>query len=355
MLVQKKILFLIIVFSLTFTFFQSNIVIGKFEDFDEKYFDVKRVNLNFPEKDTYLLKIWGLEWPEAVYFNNEPISSFHSRDRGESKELYFELSSENIKKRSNYLNIISASDYSIKIRNYYGKLESGRAYILFDSSPIFEKRHLGVIRLISIVVIVLCLFLGSWILILHFNKEYLQFSFKKIKSIYFCSLAMCILLELLIYIFSIFSPHHVVISIGYFSVLCISVIGMTQFFLFSVFILREINSKVVIWYRIFKKNGKKLIRQKLENSQEREALLGRFNVPRIYKIIIFVALWFYSRKLFEKCLSVFIVSLLLSALLLLLNLDFIAVQVANVAYFCLLIGIGVRFVEFVKEERNSEQ
>ena len=46
--------------------------------------------------------------------------------------------------------------------------------------------------------------------------------------------------------------------------------------------------------------------------------------------------------------------LIIYAFLLILHLEPIAEQLANLAYFALVIGVVIKFVKFVKEERQRE-
>ncbi|NOX96507.1 MAG: hypothetical protein GXO98_00280 [Nitrospirae bacterium] len=60
--------------------------------------------------------------------------------------------------------------------------------------------------------------------------------------------------------------------------------------------------------------------------------------------------WIKQRKFSDKCILLFITLLILAVFLLVLRLARVAEQLANIAYFSLVVGVGMKFVDLVRRK-----
>ena len=75
--------------------------------------------------------------------------------------------------------------------------------------------------------------------------------------------------------------------------------------------------------------------------------------PKVKKFIIRIFRWVESRGFSDKCIILFMFLLVMCALSLSLGLEPVAEQLANVAYFLLVIGVVGKFIRFLREEKND--
>jgi len=58
--------------------------------------------------------------------------------------------------------------------------------------------------------------------------------------------------------------------------------------------------------------------------------------------------WIKRREFSDKCILLFMSLLILGAFLLILRLEWVAEQFASIAYFSLVVGVGIKFVNLVR-------
>jgi hypothetical protein len=63
--------------------------------------------------------------------------------------------------------------------------------------------------------------------------------------------------------------------------------------------------------------------------------------------------WIKSTEFSDKCVLLFMFLLIMCAFLLILGMEWLAEQFANIAYFALVLGVMIKFVKFVREERKK--
>ena len=132
--IKSIIIFLLVIllYSLIFSFLYNYFVVIKIDEFNKKFKNIQRqLIVELPQKDTYLIKIWGLRYPERVYFNSKEVDPFWLRERGILKETYIKVDENLVNEERNILDIISNESYSVRIRNFYGASDSKNILIIF--------------------------------------------------------------------------------------------------------------------------------------------------------------------------------------------------------------------------------
>lgn len=178
MLKDKKTILAIIIFGFIISFFYTTIVISDFKDFQIKLKDVKDVRFSLPQKDAYLLVVWGVDLPKEIYFNDKPVRYFYFRERRELKEFYISLPLEFVNEGNNRLRIVSPTTYSLRIRNYLGCLKSKEAFILFANSNSL-KRIFSLGRLIFLTLFIGLILAGTWCLFSFLLQKFFNISLRK--------------------------------------------------------------------------------------------------------------------------------------------------------------------------------
>jgi hypothetical protein len=321
MLHNKKTITIIIILGFIFSFSYNTLVINGFKKFEIKLKEVRNTRIKLPRKDTYLLKIWGVEPPEEIYFNYKKLSYFYSRLRGPLKEFYVKLSPEVISKDINRLEIIGPTSYSIKIKNFLGELED--IFILFDSSEIIKDRRIKITKLFLIFVCAsLLLWSARWFILTFLGLRY----FKKSSLWYFISYIPCLIFFFIIFLLHIFTPYQIIIPLKIFIGVSILLVGIVQVPVVLIFISNEIKKRIA-------------------SAQPIEPSI-------IYSPLVNFIRWLKIHDFGFRFALLFIALLIVSTLLLIFRLKFLSEQVAKAAYFALVVGVTGRLIGMMQQNKE---
>jgi len=326
---DKKAVLVIIIFGFIFSFFYNVLVIENFKDFQIKLKEVKDVRFNLPKKDAYLLKLWGYEPPQKIYFNDEPVIRFYFRERGELKEFYINLSPEIVNEGVNRLKIVGPTAYSVKIKNYLGCLESRGAFILFANSRYF-KRVFPLGKLIFLTIFISLILAGIWWLFSLFLQKFFNIVLNRFFFRYWSSYFPCFFFFLVTFLFS-FTSYRIVLPANSFMGMSIFLVGIFKF--------------PTILISLWKERKRQ---PKIEGLE-----IQRFEPPG-YRLMA-KAFTYIKQEPANGFIIAFMVLLMLCAFLLIFKLDPIAEQLANLAYFALVVEVGIKLFKLVKEERVKKE
>lgn len=332
-----KIIVVFLIYSLLLSFFYNYFVVSKLEVFDFKFKDAQqRLRVSLPEKDSYLVKIWGLQFPQKVYFNSLEVTPFSYRERGILKEINIKVDSSLANKGKNLLSIVSNKRYSVKIRNFYGATDSKGIIILFKSSRFLEFSPQRFIFDSFKIFIILILF-GT---ILHFliNLVFLNFDFKTFFIIFCFSNGSLFLLFFVFVLFFSFSLLRVILSQGTFLSSAVSLLFLFNLILFYKFIFKHAHRLILTSYSV--EIISKFFKFQLKKSQESylELYINRLTLH-------------YKKNCEQYLISLFILFLFMCMVFLYFRLYSIANWISYIAYFCLFGGLIIKYVKFVKEDK----
>lgn len=297
-----------IIIGTIFALFYIYFVVPGFKIFNLKFKDVKgSVNIDLPQKDTYLLKIWGLEFPQGIYFNGDLLEPYSSRERGKIKELYFKIEAAG----TSIFEIVSPLRYSLKIQNCRGY--NDEVVVLFKSSRFLKNLHFKAGRFLAAAIIYCFIIFVIFRILSFLLQRFFSFSFEKeVLRFSFCFLPG-FLFFLMIYLFSIFSDLKVIaLRSSYFARISIFSVG--------IFLL-----PLVLFYV-----------EKLRN-----------------RLVSLIRIWVDTSKIADKFIVLFIVMIMLNALLFFVEPKI--EQLANIAYFALVIGVIIKFVRLVRAGKQENE
>jgi len=324
----KLIVFQVIV-GVLFAFFYSRLTIPKFDDFKLKILDIRgSCTFQLPQRGTYLLKIFGDDIPEKVYFNSNRVVHSIFRNRTKLKEFYYILPAEITKKGANKLFMSPDDRRSVKIMNNIASTDFGA--ILFKSS-IAKNGKIPLFLFFSFIFIFIAWGLGvSYILKVLFNISLDNFFIRYCFSYFPCLL--------LLYFFdkaSIFLPVRLLfLERSYMGVISLLILSIQIPVLFA-FILQAAAQRPSgdNYSNIIITSGKNISKQ----------LIG-------YRAVA----WAIKKDFSDKCILFFIALLFSCALLLSFNLSFIAEFLANLAYLSLVTGVIIKLKK-ARSEPNEDR
>jgi hypothetical protein len=278
------------------------------------------------------LKVWGLGAPREIKFNQKKTTPFYARRRGELYESYITLTPTLVAKGTNKLSIVGPPFfYSVRIRNYLGKLGANGLFIVFNSSTFLKNYKWSIKRLSLSGIFFLFLLLMVWLLFSILAKRYFGFSLRIISLYYFLSYAPCFLSFFVAYFILEVSPYRLIISPEFFTKLSILLIVPIQW--------------AVLFYKITKE-----IRISFQKNTSKLKDKAGVELNSMAKVMINFFTWLENSTYAERLILIFIVLLMLAAFLLILNLEVIAEQMANLAYLLLVIGLIMKVLELLKEK-----
>jgi hypothetical protein len=344
---KSAIIFLLVtlVYSTLFSFLYNYFVVVRIDEFDQKFKNVQRYLIfELPKKDTYFVKIWGLHFPEKIYFNQIEVSPFKFRERGILKEIYIVVNKGLVNKGQNILNIISNESYSVKIRNYYGATASKGAFVVFKLSSFLKFRPNRFISVAFSIFIILNLLWPIFYITIKF--VFLNFKFERIFLLYcIYNFGLFLLLSVFILLFS-FTSYRIILSQS-------TIIGL------SIFLLFLLNS--ILFYHFIYKHSQELIlspnvtrlissfsKLSLDKAQDFKKFLDKSQ--ELHLNFFLAKLNLHFKIIPEQYLiSAFIFLLLICMILLVFKLYTPANWVSYIACFCLLIGLLIKCVKLSKE------
>lgn len=332
---------LLIIYGFILSFFYNYFVFTEFKDFSIKLKQVKSRSFVLPQKDTYLLKVWGLKSAEEVRFirfNREIARPFYFRERGELRESYFKLPFEIVNKGINTLTIDSQTTYSVRIQNYLGKLESGGIFILFNSAMLSKNHSLCTSKVALKAIFITFLLLSIYIFFPFLIKRYFGFSLNKIYFGYFLSYLPCFLIFFIIYLLSKITPYRIIISAPFFIDLNIILIGVIQVLVVICLLIKEVK------VRFEKMKASGFFNKNIQ---------AQMKLPIGIRRMLIFRRWYEKCKLNDKLIILSMVSIIICAFLSILKLEPAAEQVANLAYFALIISVLMKFVKSVRKKNED--
>jgi len=285
------------------------------------------VCLNLP-KDAYFLKIKHIiqkEQPKDIFINGSKITPNiypYIKTKGiiETDSIY--VPKDIIKEGKNAIDIYFSknkpADLDIILSNYRKNIGND-IYILFNDSANLSSNKISFKIIASVLIILFLIFSG----LLYLLNKFLSLTINRLFLYQIYSfLPFFIFLSFLWIAFDLTDIYKVVMTPAYFIAFCAS----TFFIIESAIVLFEL-------WKGHKRRDRLVIKPKPNHNFDK------------------VILWIKTRGLSDKCILLFMFLLILCALLLILHLDKVAEQFANVAYCVLIIGIVAKFVKFAREEK----
>jgi len=325
------------------SFLYSQIVVShpqeKFKEYRKMvYLKSNKVKLDFDlAKDAYLLKIKHIiqeNQPKEIFVNGFQISPniyHYVIRRGVIETSYIHLPKEIMKEGKNSIDISFPKnrppDVDIILSNYRKEIGKG-IYILFSDSTVLPSGSFSFkTTLLAIILIFLVFWLMSYlisrILYLTINRLFLYQAYSLLPLLFFLS---CLWMY-----DKVNQPYKVVLTPSYFWAL-----GLVSFF--------ATDGGLVLKKCLQGYLGKDIevkLKEPLIINQE-----VRYFVTKAVN-------WIKSREFSDKCILLFMTLLMMCAFLLILHLEPVAEQLANLAYLSLVTGVVIKFVKFVKEERQK--
>ena len=289
--------------------------------------DTGKVFLKYdiPYKETLFLKI---KTPQAfplkkLIFNNNIIVPQQTVLRGITYSYYIYIHKDFVSAGRNYLKVslFRAPKENIDVRLYnHRKRISDNLSVFFIDSNIFKAKKPFLNLLFTIMGIVLiCLAL---LMVLR----YIFLPRQRIYPYIFLSFLPGNIFLILVYLIPLSLGYRIAMSWGYFFSLQAAAIILSSAAILPFEFLRV---------------------RKKEDSGNVFSPLFVLGANRILA-------WIKTREFSDKCILLFMFLLINCALFLILNLEPVAEQLANVAYFALVTGVVIKFVKMVREERRKD-
>lgn len=337
---KNKFFFIIVtvILGVILSYFYSQLVISspqeKFKEFRKTVYlehNKALVYLDLP-KDTYLLRIKHIikeDQPKEIFVNGIKVTPniypyIRIRRRGIIETDYIHLPKEIVNAGRNAIEIYfpknKPPDLDIILSNYRKQIGND-TYILFSDSANLPSGKISFKTVASIVIIAFLFFLG----IIYLLSRFLSSNINKLLLYQIYSFLPFLIFLSSLWIGSNLSRiYRVVITPGYFLSF-----GFVSFFL---------TESGIVLTRL------------LKGYRRKEILITN---PKVKDFLDKVISWIKSREFSDKCILLFMALLILCAFLLILKLEPVAEQLANLAYFALVTGVVIKFVKFVKEERRK--
>ena len=307
---------------------------GKLKEFRKKvYLKGKKARVDFELlKDAYLLKIKSIVkegQPKEIFVNGfqlTPNIYHYIKRRGDIETSYVHLPRQIIKEGRNSIKINflknRPKDVEIILANYRKQIGND-IYILFSDSAAFPSGKLS-FRTILLAIILIFLVFGvmsyllSRILYLSINRLFLYQVYSLLPFLAFLS---CLWMG-----GNLSRLYKVVLTPPYFWVF-----GLVSFFVTECGLV---------------------LKKLLQGHRKKELLIIN---PRAVTFVTKIFDWIKAREFSDKCVLLFMALLIMCAFLLVLHLESVAEQLANIAYFALVIGVIIKFIKFIKEKGAENQ
>lgn len=326
----------IILISIILTYLYSQLTIfhlqEKFKEYRKTiYLDRDRARANFDlPSDTYLLKVkhtLQADQPKEIFVNGFKVDYNiypYVIKKGIIETDYIRLPKEIVKEGRNLIDINfpknHPKDVDTILSNYRRQIGND-IYILFSDSAYFASGKISFKTIVSSMVIISLVFAG----VIYFLNRTLSLSINRLFIYQIYSL-----LPFFIFLFSLWLSsnlsklYKVVTTNGYFWTFGIVSFSLTQGFI--------------------------ILRKLIQGYRKKAILLIN---PKVNKLIFEAIEWIKLRDFSDKCIMLFMVLFMVCALLLILHFEPIAVQVANIIYFVLVIGVITKFIRVIKEREEK--
>ena len=276
---------------------------------------------NIPYKETLFLNI---KTPRALplgklTFNDNIIVPRQTILRGVTYSYYIYIPEDYVSVGRNYLKLsLSWSPkVNIDVRLYnYRKRISGNLSAFFIDSHIFKaKKSFLNILFIVMGLILICFSLTAAL-------RYIFLSRQKIYLYIFLSFLPGNIFLILVYLIPLSLGYRIAMSGGYFFFLQVAAIILS--------------SAVILSFRFLRTRDQ-------EDS-------GNVFFPLFSRGANKIFAWLRTREFSDKCILLFMFLLINCALFLIINLEPVAEQLANIAYFALVTGVVIKFIKMVREK-----
>ena len=326
-----KVIVLHSILGVLFGFFYLQLVVPQYKAFNLTIRNVKDdIILELPAQETYLLKIWGDQMPERVYFNSSRLIHLIFRDRGKIKEFYYLLRKETIKKGKNVLKIQSDTNFSFRLKNDLAYSDFGG--VLFKSNV--AKEDINSIKSFFVYLLFILCFNSLGLNLVHFFKKFFALSFDFFLFKYTLSYLPCILFLYSIYkIAQLFTIKPVFFSYSFIGLSALLVF-IFQFPMLTILLINEFKKWVL--------NATLSTKWVLNATPSTKGLVNRLLGYRAIR-------WWFSIEFSDKCVFIFICLVIFCALLLSFHLELVGEIVANAAYLILLLGVFIRLKKSIKK------
>jgi hypothetical protein len=325
---NKKLILHSIILGIFLSFFYNYLVVENFEPFNLKFSNVKdTVKFDLPGNYTYLLKVWGIEYPQKVYFNKRCLKSFYLRERGQLREAYFLIGEDLLDKGGGKVELISDSSYSLRIMNFLAKEKYGA--LLFNTSGFLNNNNFGFARLFLFSLIFGFLIFWFFKLPSFLVKELFNLSFEGLSFVYVLSYFLCfIILIFVLILFYIFSSRLIINMQVFFG---ISVLSLALVQIANVLI------KFLGWGNVSRQ----------QNFVQRNNMA--VSKPKHHSVIK----WFINRTFSDKCILAFVFVIALVSFLSIIGFRFAADNIGYFAYFILIAVMVSCFSAYLRDQRRK--
>lgn len=312
---------------------------------EEMYFlDSSRFSkiVNLTKKQNYIFKLkydFTNTNTEEVMLNGRNLELKRSKESKVIRTRYYYAPKEIMKEGRNFLKInfypINPLDIDLRIRNYEAWFAGGNIVVTLND---FVRERTDFVLIMKIGFFVFSF--GLWIVYVYLGKL-LGFTTKQVlfnNIVLFLSWAG---FYFILGVSSFFSPYYLVVSPAYlFGILFIgTLIPNICFILFHAYFLIKLGNSSVAKSKL----------KSYEISREQSKLLSKLISYKIPERADKLFYWLKSRKLSDKCVLLFMVLLVFSAVLLILSMEWVAYKTANIAYLVLVFGVVIKLVKMLRE------
>lgn len=336
-----------IMFSIMLTisfFFLANPSLDKKIIKTKKMYDVNSSNfvkkINLPKKSDYVVKVkyeFNNTDGATVALNGNKLELRVSNKSDIIRTSYYYASRDIVREGENLLKIkfypIHPPNIDLRVRNYLESVANNNIILATKDSSISGK-FFGRLLLLGIFFFIFSF--GLWLSFIYLGRIFnLPLNCTITNNI--ITFLPCTLLYFVFGIAFISTPYSLAITPSYLfvSLFIITLVVNIPLNLLSVFFLRQIPIKIIQDDKILHQTRK----------------IKRYELPKWLEKFLS---WIESRKFSDKCILFFMFLLIMCAFLLILGLEWIAEQLATIAYFALVIGVVIKFVKFVREKREKE-
>ncbi len=356
MKIKRPLIFAIIVISFLGIFYYGLVNTDRKEDFFKTQkrlpvpSNILQIKFNLPFQDEYLLEIERLiqkGQAKTAFLNGNLLELKFSKKGRDVLTEYYLVSAETVHKGSNSLkiNFYSAPPPEVKIRigNYISREAEGNVFFLSKESRLVRNRPKPILSSALFMAVLFLIWQGSF----YFWRR--SFSLSEGEAILrnIISFSPSFLILGLAWAVSNYSPEPLPVS------LLISSSYLYRLVVFSVILVQIIiGVSGVGWRKLayYGERGRALEEEEkpspLLSGRVRAVILEKRRPEWMTKAIG----WIKQRKFSDKCILLFMILLVLAAFLLVLRLTRIAEQLANIAYFSLVVGVGMKFVDLVRRK-----
>lgn len=289
--------------------------------------------ISFPQKADFVLKLkydYKNTDGEVVYLNGNKLELRVSNRRKDTITRYYFVPYEILREGNNFLRIEffpqAPPDIDVRLRNYLGATEDKNIVLCLRHSLIIRKEY-GLLSFLSLFFFVFSFLL--WYGTLKISTEWFRLN---LNQAYFNNLIIFIPLSLFYFslgVSSLFNPFRIAVTPAFLFVFLFFMVLSGELFLIFLSMIT--------------------IAEKKDTGTEERIAISKDLPPWLKKIIF----WVKTREFSDKCILFFMFLLILCAFFLILNMEKIAEHLANIAYLALVLGVVIKFVKVVKEEKNN--